>query len=159
MLDDRVTYPLHEKPFPFETLRYWYVTPFGGRSEDLSRGQVGINAEALDQNTELIPNQDRVLISIVGHSTRRPLYSRTPFKVVALDTRRPDGLEKSPRGEAVLPRDEPWDFVRRPYLQPRYGEPLLLNGVASRVLGRDPSELLSQLLRQGLGRLSDGLFH
>ncbi len=150
MVEVRETHPSDEKPYPMETLRHWYVTPFGGRSTDLVRGQVGINSLALDQNTELIPDQDRVLISILGRGAARPLYSREPFQVVALDTSTPDGLAKSPQGEAVLPLDEAWDVVRRPYLQPRQGQALLLNGVASRVAGVDHRELLTKVLSQRL---------
>ncbi len=150
MIEDRVAYPPDEKPYPLETLRHWYVTPFGGRSLDLSPGQVGINFLALDQNTDLVPNKDRVLISILGRGTARPLYSQTPFQVVALDSSTPDGLERSPQGEAVLPREDVWEIVKRPHLQPRKGEALLLNGVASKVLGVDPRELLASVLSQQL---------
>jgi hypothetical protein len=155
-MEDRNPYPYHEKPFPFETLRHWYVTPFGGRSPDLAPGQVGINAEALDRNTDLIPEEDRVLISILGKNTLRPLYTRTTFQVVALDERRPDGLDKSPHGEAVLPEEVAWEVVKRPYLQPRYGEPLVLNSVATKVFGKDPRELLSQLFMQDLEKRFGG---
>ncbi len=151
MLGDRA-YPPQEKPFPVETLRHWYVTPFGGRSLDLRKGEVGINSEALDQNTNLVPDQDRVLISILSNSSVRPLYTRSAFSVVALDPSRPDGLEKSPHGEAVLPVEEVWDIVRRPHLQPTHGQPLLLNSVAWKVFGKDPSELMETILVQALRR-------
>lgn len=137
-----------ERPYPVETLRHWYVTPFGGHSEDLALGQVGINARALQANTTLVPEQDRVLISLLGRSTHHPLYTRDPFQVVALEPDRPEALTLSPQGEAVLPREEAWEVVKRPYLQPHQGQPLLLNGVASRVLGRDPQEVLAEALRR-----------
>ncbi len=149
-------FPPHEMPYPFETLRHWYVTPFGGRTGDLSPGQVGINARALNQNTDLTPHQDRVLISIVGQNTVRPLYTRMTFEVVALDSVTPDALGRSLQGEAVLPLEEPWDVVRRPYLQPREGEPLLLNSVATKVFGRDVSEVLNELLAKELARRREG---
>ncbi len=137
-----------EKPYPFETLRHWYVTPFGGRSGELGPGQVGINAEALDQNTTLVPEQDRVLISLLGRSTRRPLYARDAFQVVALDVRLPDALQRSLHGEAVLPAEEAWEVVKRPYLQPHEGQALLLNSVAPRTFGMEPQELLAEALRR-----------
>ncbi|MFQ5837796.1 MAG: hypothetical protein ACE5HJ_03330 [Thermoplasmata archaeon] len=148
-----------EKPFPFEPIRHWYVTPFGGRSEELSPGQVGINAEALNQNTDLVPDQDRVLISVLGRSVLKPLYTRTTFQVVALDSRTPYGLQKSPHGEAVLPVEEPWEIVKRPYLRPKHGEPLVLNSVAFKVFGKDPRELLSKLLQQDFEKRFRGPFH
>jgi hypothetical protein len=155
-MDENDLYASPEKPFPFETIRHWYVTPFGGRSRDLEPGQVGINAEALDQNTDLVPDEDRVLVSVLGKSTLRPLYTRQAFQVVALDTKRPDGLGKSPQGEAVLPEELAWEVVKRPYLQPRYGEPLVLNSVSSKVFGKDPRELLSQLYLHDLERRFGG---
>ena len=139
-------------PFPFETLRHRYVAPFGGRSEDLGEGEVGINAHALEQNTELIPRQDKVLISILGPSRARPLYTQTPFEVVALDERRLDALLKSMHGEAVLPGAPSEDLIRRPLLDPARGQRLVLNGVASRLLGEDPRALLARLFRDRLGR-------
>ncbi len=151
MLGDRA-YPPQEKPFPVETLRHWYVTPFGGRSPDLHTGQVGINSQALDQNTRLVPERDKVLISILGNHDAKPLYTRRPFQVVALDPHRPDGLGKSPQGEAVLPVEEVWDFVSRPHLQPACGQPLLLNSVTWSVFGKDPIELMKDLLSQALRR-------
>ncbi len=156
MIEDHNAYLHEEKPYPLETLRHWYVTPFGGRSRDLSQGQVGINSRALDQNTSLIPNQDKVLISILGRGAPRPLYARTPFQVIALDSSTPSGLQKSPQGEAVLPLEETWDVIRRPYLQPKRGQALLLNGVASKISGRDPMELLAEALSQRFNRPSGG---
>jgi hypothetical protein len=139
-------------PFPLETLRHRYVAPFGGRSEDLAEGEVGINARALEENTQLVPRQDKVLISILGPDRPRPLYTQTPFEVVALDERRLDALLKSMQGEAVLPGAHLGDVLRRPPLDPARGERLVLNGVASRLLGEDPRALLARVLRDRLGQ-------
>lgn len=142
-------------PFPFETLRHRYVTVFGGRSDELGEAEVGINAQALAQNTELVPRQDKVLISILGPDRARPLYTQIPFEVVALDGRRPEALEKSLQGEAVLPREPTWDIVRRPLLEPTRGQQLVLNSVASRILRADPRDLLAALLHDELRRRRD----
>lgn len=139
-----------QKPYPVETLRHRYVTPFGGRSDDLQPGQVGIHAWALNQNTTLVPDQDAVLISIVGDGVPRPLFTQRPFQVVALDRTRPDGLQKSPHGEAVLPFQALGDEIRLPHLQPTHGQPLLLNGVTARIFGTDPATVLGQLMGQAL---------
>lgn len=154
--DGRGGLPRPELPFPFETLRDWYVTPFGGRSEDLRPGQVGIHAEALARNTKLVPHQDRVLISLVGQGDPRPLFAKETYEVVPLDGQRPHALERSPQGEAVLPVVPPWDVVRRPHLQPRTGERLLLNGVSARVFGAEPAEVLAHLVRRHLERRNEG---
>lgn len=115
---------------------------------------MGINARALEQNTQLVPRQDKVLISILGPNRPRPLYTQKPFEVVALDERRLDALLKSMNGEAVLPGRPSVDVIRRPLLEPARGERLVLNGVASRVLGMDPRTVLARVLRD---RLRSGL--
>lgn len=137
-------------PYPFETLRHWYITPFGGRSRELGPSQVGINSRALGQNTNLVPDEDRVLISILGQDTQRSLFSRDPFRVIALDPSRPEALGMSPEGEAVLPAEPAWEVIRRPYLQPAEGQNLLLNSVTSSLLGKDPREVLASVVAQRL---------
>lgn len=152
MRNDR--FDLHREglPFPLETLRHRYVTPFGGRSEELGTGEVGINAQALTQNTDLVSRQDKVLISVLGPDHPRPLYTKKPYEVVALDERRPDALVRSLQGEAVLPKQPAWDVMRQSLLEPTRGEKLVLNGVASRILGEDPRNLLGRVLRDHLGQ-------
>ncbi len=117
-------------------------------------GEVGINARALTQNTDLVSRQDKVLISILGPDHPRPLYTKKPYEVVALDERRPDALLRSLQGEAVLPEGPAWGTMRQPVLGPARGEKLVLNGVASRILGEDPRTLLGRVLRDHLGRRS-----
>ena len=45
-------------PYPIETLKHWYVAPIGGMSVDLKPGQIGLNKEALADNTDLVPYQE-----------------------------------------------------------------------------------------------------
>ena len=52
-------------PYPIETLKHWFVTPIGGQSKDLKPGQIGLNREALADNTDLVPYQDRVSLSML----------------------------------------------------------------------------------------------
>jgi hypothetical protein len=40
--------------YPIERLRHWYVTPIGGQSKDLKPGEIGLNREALANNTDLV---------------------------------------------------------------------------------------------------------
>src|SRR3989442_3125593 len=91
--------------FPVETLRHWYVTPFGGMSVELEPFQVGINREALETNTSLDPSTDRVRVTVLGR-VRRPLVLDRFFEVVPLDERHPEALRRSPMGEAVFPEGE-----------------------------------------------------
>jgi hypothetical protein len=140
-------------PYPFETLRHWYVSPFGGRSEELAPGQVGVNAAALAENTEIDAARDRVSVGVLGETREpRPLLLREQFEVVPLDETRPGSLALSPEGEVVLPDGE-WDFVRRPYLQPSVGQALVLTKPPGR-LAAEPAalgEILARELRRRRG--------
>lgn len=117
--------------FPVETLRHWYVTPFGGFSPELGLFQIGINRDALERNTSIDPSTDRVRVTVLGR-VRRPILFDRFFEVVPLDERHPDALRRSPRGEAVLPEG---DQVLRPRASPHPGDDVVLNGAASQRLG------------------------
>src|SRR5437867_11720899 len=99
-------------PFPLETLRHWYVTPFGGHSRELSFYQVGIRRDAIEANTELDPRVDRVRIGLLGQRNVRPYLIDHAFQIVPLDARRPAALAHPPRGAPVLPL--PAHLLRRP---------------------------------------------
>jgi hypothetical protein len=117
-------------PYPIETLKHWYVTPIGGISADLKPGQIGLNREALADNTDLVPFQDRVSLSLLDGGESLPLFAKKYFEVVALDKTWPDALSKSPKGEAVLPsRDERQKIgFMKPF---PVGAFVILNGVLS----------------------------
>lgn len=149
---------VHRKPaiqedpppaFPVETLRHWYVTPFGGLSPELGLFQIGINREALERNTSLDPAMDRVRVTILGQ-VRRPILFDRFFEIVPLDERHPDALKRSPGGEAVLPEG---DDVLRPRQSPQPGDEVVISSVVSQRLGllADPDALagiLQELLRR-----------
>src|SRR3989475_11469026 len=77
--------------FPVETLRHWYVTPFGGMSPELEPFQVGINREALETNTSLDPSTHPVAVTVLGRAPQPLLLDRF-FEVVPLDERHPEAL-------------------------------------------------------------------
>jgi hypothetical protein len=119
--------------YPVETLRHWYVAPIGGQSPDLGQDQIGLNREALANNTDLIPFEDRVSISRLdgGGCCPMPLFMKKFFQVVALDRKSKDALSKSPNGEVVLPKDEgkqKSEVSVQPFV---IGELVILNGVLS----------------------------
>lgn len=116
-------------PFPIETLKHWYVAPIGGLSTNLNPGQIGLNKEALANNTDLVPYQDRVLLSKLDDMSPRPLFARKYFEVVPLDRTRPDALAKSPEGEAVLPYQI--EEKNGSFESFQVGEYVILNGVLS----------------------------
>ncbi len=116
-------------PFPIETLKHWYVAPIGGLSTNLNPGQIGLNKEALANNTDLVPYQDRVLLSKLDDMSPRPLFARKYFEVVPLDRTRPDALAKSPEGEAVLPYQI--EEKNSSFESFQVGEYVILNGVLS----------------------------
>ncbi len=117
-------------PYPIETLRHWYVAPIGGCSFDLEPGQVGLNRDALTDNTDLVPFADKVSISRLDGDKTRPLFIKRYFEVIALDRRSLDALSKSPNGEIVLPLD---DLKQKTgHSEPlNIGEFVVLNGVLS----------------------------
>ena len=117
-------------PYPVETIRHWYVAPIGGLSNDLEPGQVGLNREALVDNTDLVPFADKVLISRLDEDCARPLFMKRFFEVVALDKKSLDALSKSPNGEVVLPMEDKGEAasVSHPFM---VGELVILNGVLS----------------------------
>lgn len=117
--------------FPVETLRDWYVTPFGGLSPELGLFQVGINREALERNTSLNPSTDRVRVTVLGR-VRRPILFDRFFEVVPLDERHPEAFARSPSGEAVLPEG---DQVMRPRESPHPGDEVVLSSAAGKRLG------------------------
>ncbi len=88
-------------PYPVETIKHWYVTVVGGQSLDLKPNQVGVNMEALAENTDIVPNEDTVMISKL-EGRGMPLLIKKYFTVVPLDENSPDALMKSPIGEVVL---------------------------------------------------------
>ncbi len=140
---------MESPPFPVETLRHWYVTPFGGHSDELSFYQIGLRAAAIHANTELVPAVDRVRVGLLGRRNVRPFLLDHPFEVVALDAARPEALAKSPNGEAVLPEGDA--VVRHPFPEPQPGDVVLINGVAAKRLSDDPeklAEVLAELFRE-----------
>ncbi len=135
-------------PFPVETLRHWFVAPFGGRSEELDANEVGVNCLALAQNTDLRPS-DAVTVGLVGADPHRPWFLEERFEVVPLDMRKPEAVELSPRGEIVLPH-QPFDYVRRPHLQPDIGDAVVLKNT-ERLLDENP-KWLKDILEKSVRR-------
>jgi hypothetical protein len=116
-------------PYPVQTLRHWYVAPVGGFSPSLEPGQVGLCREALAENTDLVPFQDKVSLARLYGDQPRPLFMRRLFQVVALDKSSADALAKSTRGEVVLPLEE---ASKRSWPEDlKEGEMVILNGVLS----------------------------
>lgn len=140
--------PDPEPTLPVETLRDWYVTVCGGWSPELGLHQIGINREALEKNTSLRPETDRVRVTILGH-VRRPVFLDHFFEVVPLDESHPRALECSPIGEAVFPEGDP---VLRPAQAPQRGEQVLINNVRRRLDRFPDPQLLERILRELLPR-------
>jgi hypothetical protein len=119
-------------PYPVEAIRHWYIAPIGGQSLDLEQDQLGLNRDALANNTDLIPFEDKVSISRLDGCgcCPRPLFMKRFFQVVALDGKSKDALSKSPNGEVVLPSNQgkPKGKASEPFV---IGELVVLNGVLS----------------------------
>jgi hypothetical protein len=123
-------------PYPVETLKHWYVTVVGGQSADLKPNQVGVNMEALAENTDIVPNEDTVMISKL-EGRGMPLITKKYFTVVPLDENSPDALLKSPIGEVVFPVQVKKEWFLEPV---EIGESVVLNNVLSQ---RYPNRLVN----------------
>jgi hypothetical protein len=121
-------------PYPVETLRYVYLTPFGGFSPDLEPGELGIRADALERNTRLRP-EDVVTISKPEGSARIPFILKMLFRVRPIDEGMRDAWRKSAAGEAVLPHEQPGEASESARLDLAKGEELVINGVLARRVG------------------------
>lgn len=125
--------PASPPEYPVQTLRHVYLTPFGGFSPDLTEGEIGIQAEALESNTDLRPWRDVVTISKMAGSARIPFILKALFRVVPIDASMRDAWQKSLRGEAVLPHELPNVASESARLGLARGDELLINGVLSRL--------------------------
>ncbi len=136
-------------PYPVETLKHWYVTIVGGLSKDLKSDQIGVNREALAENTDIVPYEDSVLISkLEGRGTS--LLTKRYFTVVPLDETSPDASSKSLKGEVVLPvldrKQKSW------FLEPfKIGEPVVLNNVLSQRYTQGFIHALDKLIKRRSG--------
>ena len=139
-------------PYPVETLRHWYVTIVGGQSAELEPNQLGVNREALAENTNIMPYEDNVLVSKLENNRPRPLFTKEYFTVVPLDETSPDASSKSPKGELVLPV---LPKKQRRWLEPlRIGEPVILNNVLSQRFLGGFARSLDRLLKKSSGQPS-----
>ncbi len=127
-------------PYPVETIKHWYVTVVGGQSADLKPNQVGVNIEALAENTDIVPNEDTVMISKL-EGRGMPLLMKKYFTVVPLDEHSPDALLKSPIGEVVFPSQIKKEWFLEPV---EIGESVVLNNVLSQ---RYPNRLVNYMDR------------
>ena len=123
-------------PYPVETIKNWYVTVVGGQSADLKPNQVGVNMKALAENTDIVPNEDTVMISKL-EGRGMPLLMKKYFTVVPLDEKSPDALLKSPIGEVVFPAQVKKGWFLEPV---EVGESVVLNNVLSQ---RYPNRLVN----------------
>jgi hypothetical protein len=120
----------NEYPYPVETLKHWYVTIVGGQSCDLKPTQIGVNKEALAENTNIVPYEDNVLISKL-EGKGMPLFTKKYFTVVPLDEASADASSKSPKGEVVLPVQDNDRKHGNQIEQFKVGKPVILNNVLS----------------------------
>jgi hypothetical protein len=121
--------------FPVQTLRHIYVTPFGGFSPDLQPGEIGINAQALERNTDLEPWRDLVTIGKLERASRIPFILKQLFRVVPVDQQMRDAWRKTLEGEAVLPHERPGEREESVLLELARGDDLVINGVLAKRAG------------------------
>jgi hypothetical protein len=131
---------------PIETLRDYYVTRFGGFSEELAEGEIGINATALELNTHL-ERATAVLLMKIHALTRVPLHFRRMFTIVPVDESMPRAFAHTPQGQAVL---SPWDAVEggwREHYDLLEGDEIIINSTPAK--WRLPENLLRRVSTGG----------
>jgi hypothetical protein len=123
--------------WPVETTRFAYMTPFAGFSADLAPGTIGLNRQALTENTELVDG-DQVTLSVFERGRPVPLLARPVFEIVSVDFGTPDAFLRSLEGEALLSADD--TRQRLPGLERlESGIRLIVNGVIAARLRAGPS--------------------
>lgn len=89
---------------PLAVSRDYYVTEVGGHTSELGSREIGINGEALRQNTSLETGD---LVRIRPFDDRpHPVFRRDWYRVVAIEDVHEDGVALSRDGEAALPLEE-----------------------------------------------------
>ena len=123
-------------PYPIEPIKDWYLSPVGGRSEEIGYDEVGLNETAIEENTDLIPFLDTVVISKFENKKTTPLFFKKFFTVIPVGKERPDALSKSPNGEVVLPPVEPTIIKKSKFMDPiSVDDMVILNSVLSKRIG------------------------
>lgn len=119
-------------PYPVQPIRHRYVTRLGGVCDDLEPWQIGVNREALERNTDLVPFEDEVHV-MGGDDGPRPLFTRDLFTVVPLDEGRPRAQDLSPGGQAVFSTHAFDEHTRdHPVGGADEGLPIVMNATLSR---------------------------
>ena len=135
-------------PYPVETLKNWYVTIIGGQSGDLKPNQIGVNREALAENTDIMPYENVLISKLEGRG--EPLMTKKYFAVVPLDDASPDATSKSPLGELVLPVQD----IEHGRLFPEpfeIGEMIVINNVLGQRYFRGLPGALDRLIKKRSG--------
>jgi len=93
-------------PWPIETSRHTYLAPIGGFSMDVPTAAIGVNRQALAENTALEPG-DLITVSVFERGRPVPLMVRPTFEVVPLDFETPEAFLHAVDGQVVLSHDVP----------------------------------------------------
>ncbi len=88
--------------YPVEVVAETYLSRVGGFSEEIERGEIGINSKALEVNTSIIANVTVADLRFFGE--RKPYYLRRKFVIVGVDENM-DAYDLTRNGEVVLPED------------------------------------------------------
>jgi len=89
--------------YPVEVIADTYLSKVGGYSYELDRGEIGINARALELKTSIIANETLATLRKL-EGDRRPYLLRRKFVVVGIEETM-DCYEMTANGEVVLPEE------------------------------------------------------
>jgi len=117
--------------YPVEVIADTYVSRVGGCSPELERGEIGININALTENTSLIAGESRARLKFFDTTT--PFFLRKKYRIVGLEEHM-EGYELSENGEVIFSEDE--------FREDFEGKEVIINAVEDFRIGDDMSEVV-----------------
>ncbi len=120
--------------YPVEVVADTYVSRVGGCSPELSKGEIGINVNALTANTSLIAGESVARLKFFDSTY--PFFLRKKYRIVGLEENM-EGFEFSENGEVVFSESE--------YSEEYEGREVIINAVEEFRIGDDMSSVFKAM--------------
>lgn len=86
--------------YPQQVVAEIYISRLGGFSDELNKGEAGINIRAIQENTTIIADETVARLKFMEERSM-PFFFRQQYLIVALDEQM-EGYERSLNGELIL---------------------------------------------------------
>ncbi|ADC66565.1 conserved hypothetical protein [Ferroglobus placidus DSM 10642] len=123
--------------YPREIISDIYLSKIGGFSEELGKGEMGINIKAIYANTSIIPEETFCRIRFFEERSK-PYFLKKKFKIVGIEEDM-ESYEMTRDGEVVFSEDV------KEELKNKVGEAVIINTVESFRFDGDYSSLINYL--------------